>query len=220
MRYRGRIEFLRKMSLLVQAGGAKREIRRIEGTLRQLKRERDKLLQREDRSVGNLSAKISDLSSEEREELAGVDAWLVRFQGTIAQKREELNKAEAAELAKVANSTPILFLGKRAQSIMKYYRNKRDPLRKQEERAKVEAVRKKDAIAAKYSRKEDPVARKLQEMKSGFGNDKAHLDERLEQESQQLTLQKWSLHNVTRELSLYSKVTLVGFVRKVFFLPG
>ena len=128
VRYRGRVEFMRKTSLLVQMGGAKREIRRIEGTIRQLERERDRLLQREDRSIGNLNARISDLSSEEREELAAVDAWLARFQGGIAQKREELNKAEAAELAKVANSTPILFLGKRAQSIMKYYRNKRDPL--------------------------------------------------------------------------------------------
>ncbi len=218
VRYRGRPEFLRKTSLLVQVGGTKREIRRIEGGIRQLERDKDKLKGREDRSLGNLNAKISDLSSLEREELAAVDAWLARMQAAIAERREELSKAEAVELAKVANSIPILFLAKRAQSIMKYYRSKRDPLQKQEERAKTEALRKKAAISVKYSRKEDPVLRRLDEAKSSFRTDKVHLEDLLEQASQQLTLQKWSLHNLSRELDSYSKVTLVRFLRRVFFL--
>lgn len=218
VRYRGRPEFLRKTSLLVQVRGTKREIRRIEGSIRQLERDKDKLKGREDRSLGNLNAKMSDLSSQESEELTAVDAWLFRMQAAIAERREELSKAEAAELAKVANSIPILFLAKRVQSIMKYYRGKRDPLQQQEERVKAEASRKKAAISAKYSRKEGPVLRRLDEAKSSFGTDKVHLDGLLERASQQLALQKWSLHNLSRELGLYSKITLVRFVRRVLFL--
>ena len=219
-RYRGRAEFQRKSALLVQVGGARREIRRIEGAMRQLERERDRLSQREDRSAGNLNSRLSDLSAQEKYEVDQVDAWLMRFMGGLAQRREELSKAEAAELAQVANSTPILLLGKRAQTIMKYYRGKRDPLQKQEERAKIDAARKKDGIRAKYAKREDPLQRKFQEVSLGFGKDRTLLDERSEQESQQLTLQKWSLANLTRELTLYAKVTLVAFVRKMFFLPG
>ncbi|MGE5580468.1 MAG: hypothetical protein ACM3WU_10535 [Bacillota bacterium] len=220
LRYRGRGEFARKASLLVQVAGARREIRRIEAAMRQLERDRDRLMQREDRSVGNLSAKISDLSTQEQEEISAIDGWLARFLDGIAQRREELDKAEADELAKIAKSTPVLFLGKRAQAVVKYYRIKREPLQKQEERAKMEAARKKDAVRAKYAKKEDPVLRKLDEVKAGFASDRAQIDDRYEQESQQLALQKWSLHNLSRELALYSKVTLVAFLRKVFFLPA
>jgi len=220
LRYRGRAEFMRKASLLVQISAAKREIRRIEASMRQLQRERDRLMQREDRSISSLNARISDLSDREQEEISAIDAWVARFLDGIAQKREELNKAEADELAKVAKSTPVLFLGKRAQSVMKYYRAKREPLKKQEDRARIEAARKKDAVRAKYAKKQEPVLRKLQELKDGFATDRTQIDDRYEQESQQLTLQKWSLHNLTRELTLYSKVTFVAFVRKVFFLPA
>ncbi len=218
MRYRGRGEFTRKMSLIVQVAGTKREIRRIEAAMRQLERDRDRLMQRQDRSVGNLSAKISDLSAQEQEELAAVDAWLARYLDGIAHRREELNKAEADELAKIAKSTPVLFLGKRAQSVMKYYRNKREPLTKQEERARAEAARKKDAVRAKYAKREDPVLRKIDELKAGYASDRMQIDDRYEQESQQLTLQKWSLHNLTRELALYQNVTFLAFVKKVFYL--
>ncbi len=218
IRYRARPEFIRKSALLVQVGGAKREIRRIEGAMKQLDRDRDRLMQREDRNEVNIAGRLKDLSAQEKEEDDQVDAWLKRFMDGIAQRREELSKAEADELAKVAKSTPILFLGKRAQSIMKYYRGKREPLLRQEERARIEAMRKKDSIRAKYARREDPLQRKLQEVKLGFGKDRTLLDERFEQVSQQLTLQKWSLQNLSRELGLYSKVTLVTFVRRVFFL--
>lgn len=220
VRYRAKAEFIRKSSLLVQVRGAKREIRRIEGAMRQMEREKNKLMQREDRSAGNLGGRLKDLEDQEREECDQIDAWLRRFIANLAEKREALNRAEADELALAAKSTPVLFLARRASGIVRHYRSKREPLLRQEERAKLEAIKKKDSIGARYARKGDPLRRKLQDVRQGFHRDRDSLDDRFERESQQVTLQKWSLQNLTRELTFYAKVSFVVFLRKVFFMKG
>lgn len=218
VRYRGRTEYLNKASLLAQAAGAKREIRRLEGVARYLEREKDRILQREARAVQRLNVKIARLSSREREELAEVDKWLDLSAGAVIRRREGLDREEEDELATVARSTPVLFLGKRARSIMKRYRSKRESLQKQEDRAQAEALRNKEAVRVKYRQKSDPLARRLQEVRSGFASDRAQIDEGCEQASRELALQKWCLQDLTRELSLYSGVRLVAFVRKILFL--
>lgn len=219
-RYRGRPEYVRKAALMVQAGAARREIRRVENAMKQVERERDRLSQREDRSRGNITARIQDVARQQKEEEDQVDAWLQRFLVGLIAKRDEMTRAEADELAKAAKSTPLLSLGSRAAAIMKYYRGKRDPLLRQEERAKVEAAKKKDSVRQKYQKRQDPWNRKLEELKLAFKKDRDFLDERYEQETQKLTLQKWSLQNLSREQVLYERVTLVAFLRKVFFIKG
>lgn len=217
-RYRARAEFVRKSALVLQVRGAKREVRRIEGAMRQIERERGRLVQRGDRTAGGISGKVQDLQGQEKEEYDQVDIWLQRFLAEIAQRREDLNKAEAEELVRAAKSTPVRFLVKRAQAIMRYYRGKRDPLAAQEERARLEAAKKKDGIRLKYAKKEEPLDKKLRETREGFQKERDFLDERFDQESQKLSLQKWSLDNLAREQNLYARITFVAFVRRILFL--
>jgi len=218
LRYRGREEYIRKASLSLQISGAKREIRRIEGALRSIDRERIHLTQRGNRSIDNLTARISDLDAGEQSETKEVDNWLSSALGGIASKRNGLYRAEAEELAKAAQSTPSLLLKKRAQLIMGLYRARREPIDRHESKVKIDAVHRKEGIRIKYARKKDPLKQKLAEAKTQFDAGRADLDGRYEYESQQLTLQKWTLQNLSRELTLYSKVNFATFAKKVFYL--
>lgn len=218
MRYRRRPEFIRKSSLLTQVKGAKREVRRLEAAIKRAERDRERLVHRHDLGAKDIEERLKDLEAQEREEGDQVDAWLRRYTTGLLERREALNRAEADELAKAAKSTPLRSLSKRASAIMRYYRGKRDPLLKQEQRALLEAAKKKDSVRAKYAQRREPFEKKLHETRQSFENDVGVLDGRVEQESQQISLQKWSLRNLEREVLLYDKVTFIAFLRRVFFI--
>ena len=177
------------------------------------------MLARQKKSVDNIEARLKALATDEQEEYAQVDAWLARYLQGVTEKREELNKAESEELAKAAKSTPLPLLSKRASSIIKHYREKRKPLLRKEERAKISAEKKKDSIRVKRSRQEQVFHKKLAEVRMNYGSDIGVLNTRITDENIRLSQYRETESRLISELQAYSEVSFAVYLRRIAFLP-
>jgi hypothetical protein len=214
-----RPEFQRKKSLLSDLRAARRNARKVEAAIGRLQRERESVLARQKKSVDNIEARLKALATDEQEEYAQVDAWLARYLQGVTEKREELNKAESEELAKAAKSTPLPLLSKRASSIIKHYREKRKPLLRKEERAKISAEKKKDSIRVKRSRQEQVFHKKLAEVRMNYGSDIGVLNTRITDENIRLSQYRETESRLISELQAYSEVSFAVYLRRIAFLP-
>ena len=175
-------------------------------------------MERERKSVENILHRLSLLASEEREETERLESWLQGQLKNVVQLREALNREEAEELAKAANSIQLPFLGKRASSIMKRYRQKREPLLRKEEKIRLEAEKRKDAIRRKYSSQEQIFHTKLAEVKMNYGKDAGDLDKKIRDENARLMSYRETESNLSRELRLYAEVSFRTYLRRIAFI--
>ena len=218
LRYRARPEFVSKSSVEHQIGVVKAEMRQVERALREVQRDRERLAKHDERETGAIVSRLNTLSAQEIEEAKGVDVWLDRFVAGLRDRRDALDKAEADELAAAVKNTPAIFLAPRATGIVRKYKRKREDLARQEERVNLEAAKRKDSIRGKYEKMRAPLEKRLEEVRQAFDGRRRSLDSRQDQETQRLNLQKWSLQNLSRELTLYRQVTFAEFVKRVVFL--
>ncbi len=218
-RYLTRPEFRRKKALLDELRVQRRQRKRSESIVRKLEKQKDAVLERERRSVENILFRLADLASAEQEELGHVDTWLKERLSGVAERREALNKAEAEELAKAANSLKLPFLGKKASSIMQHYREKREPLLRREEKIRLEVEKKKDLVRRKYLRLEQVFHSKLAEVKMNYGKDAGAIDKKIAEENSRLTSYREIESNLSRELKLYAEVSFGVYLRRIAFIP-
>lgn len=218
-RYLIRPEFRQKKVLLDELRTARRQAKRVEKTIKKLQKEKDAVLERERKSVENILYRLSQLGRDEQEETGRVDLWLKEQVSSVVERREALNKAEAEELAKAANSIQLPFLGKRASSIMKNYRKKREPLLRREEKVRLDAQKRKDLIRRNYSRQEQVFHMKLAEVKMNYGKDAGALDKKIRDENSRLKSFRETESNLSRELRLYAEVSFGTYLRRIAFIP-
>lgn len=218
-RYLIRPEFRQKKVLLDELRTARRQAKRVEKTIKKLQKEKDAVLERERKSVENILYRLSQLGRDEQEEIGRVDLWLKEQVSSVVERREALNKAEAEELARAANSIQLPFLGKRASSIMKSYRKKREPLLRREEKVRLDAQKRKDLIRRNYSRQEQVFHMKLAEVKMNYGKDAGALDKKIRDENSRLKSFRETESNLSRELRLYAEVSFGTYLRRIAFIP-
>lgn len=218
-RYLNRPEFRQKKTLLDALRTVRRQARRVEKIIKKLQKEKEAVLERERKSVENILYRISQLAGNEREELGRVDLWLKKQVSGVVERREALNKAEAEELAKAASAIQLPFLGKRASSIMKRYRQKREPLLRREEKIRQEAEKRKDLIRRKYACQEQVFRMKLSEVKMNYGKDAGAIDKKMEGENSRLMSCRETESNLSRELRLYAEVSFRTYLRRIAFIP-
>lgn len=217
-RFVNRPEFKQKKALVDEIRKVRREAKRAEKVLSKLQKEKDKVLAREQKSVDNIMYRLSMLSSEEQEEIARVDSWLNEQVSSVIELREALNRAEADELAKAANSIQLPLLGKKASSIIKHYRQKREPLLRKEEKLRLEAEKRKDMIRRKYQSQEHVFHTKLAEVKINYGKDAGALDKKIADENARLMSYRETESNLSRELRLYAEVSFGTYLRRIAFI--
>jgi|LSQX01.1.fsa_nt_gb serine/threonine protein kinase len=217
-RFLTRPEFRQKKALMDELKAQRREARRVEKAIKKLEKEKEAVLERERKSVENILHRLSLLASEEREETERLESWLQGQLKNVVQLREALNREEAEELAKAANSIQLPFLGKRASSIMKRYRQKREPLLRKEEKIRLEAEKRKDAIRRKYSSQEQIFHTKLAEVKMNYGKDAGDLDKKIRDENARLMSYRETESNLSRELRLYAEVSFRTYLRRIAFI--
>lgn len=218
-KYVTRHEFQRKKVLVSGLRAARRRAKRVESAVKNLERERERVLARQQKSVDNIEARLKGLVKSEQEEHSWADAWLKKRLAAMAEKREELNKAEADELTQAAKGTAIPLLAKKATSIIKYYRRKRESLLRQEERAKTEAQRKHDSIRVRNSRHEQVFHKKLAEVRLNYGQDVGVLNTKIGDENTRLLECREAEADLRRELKTYSGVSFAVYLRRIVFLP-
>ena len=218
MRYRARPEFAKKASVESELKVVKSEIRQIERRLKEIQREREKLAKQDERETGAFTGRMNKLGARELEEMREVDIWLDRFVTGLRDMRNALDKAEADDLASAVKTTPKLLLSLRASRIVGKYRKRREDLARREERAILEAAMKKDSVKSKFENMRAPLEKKYEEARRVLDGKRRSLDDRQEQETQRLNLQKWSLQNLSRELALCRQVTFAEFMKRVLFI--
>lgn len=214
-RFLGRPELKQKKALLAQLKGVRSEARRVENTMGKLQKEKEALLERERRSTDNIMHRLSLLAAEEQEEMARVQAWLGDRMKSISEAREALNKAEAEELARAANTVALPFLRKKASAIMEHYRRRREPLLRKEEKLRLQAEKKRDRIRLKYSEISQMLHARLAEVRMSFGKDAGELDKKIASENTRLLSLRETEVRLSRELKIYSEVSFGAYLRRV-----